>query len=87
MWAVHSSMSAGLRTRRHYDERCRGKAFFFFVFHFLLLTLADAGLLVQVVSSRTLALEAAKGVDAVAALAETRQFLALVDVWRTSYLD
>lgn len=59
----------------------------FSVFHLVLLTLADAGLLVEVISCRTLALEAAKGVDAVAALAETRQFLALVDVWRTSCLD
>lgn len=53
----------------------------------LLLTLADARLLVQVVSCRTLTLEAAKGVDTVATLAEARQFLALVDVWRTSCLD
>lgn len=56
------------------------------VYNFVLLTLADAGLLIQVVPCRTLALEAAKGVDAVPALAETRKFLALVDVWRTSFI-
>lgn len=56
-------------------------------FHLVLLTFADAGLLVEVVPCRTLALEAAKGVDAVPALAQTWQLLALVDVWRASCLD
>lgn len=43
-------------------------------------TFADAGVLVQVVAQGTLALEAAEGVDAVPALAQPRQLLALVDV-------
>lgn len=45
------------------------------------LTLTDAGFLVEVVSGWTFTLEAAKGVDADSTLAETRQLLALVDVW------
>lgn len=45
------------------------------------LTLTDAGLLVQVVACWTFTLEAAKGVNADSTLAETRQLLALIDIW------
>lgn len=71
--------------KRQYGERKTTRPWeSILVLRLVLLTLADAGLLVEVVSCRTLALEAAKGVDAVPALAQTRQLLALVDVWRTS---
>lgn len=45
------------------------------------LTLTDAGFLIQVVARWTFTLEAAKGVNADSTLAETRQLLALVDIW------
>lgn len=50
------------------------------VIHRLQLTLTDASLLVEIVSCRTLTLETAEGVDAVPALAETWQLLALIDI-------
>ena len=48
------------------------------------LTFTDAGLFVEVVARRTLALEAAEGVDAVPSLAQARQLLALIDVCDTN---
>lgn len=46
-------------------------------------TFADPGLLVELKASRTVALEAAEGVDAVAAVAQARQLIALVDICQT----
>lgn len=45
------------------------------------LTLTDASFLIQVVACRTFTLETAKGVNADSTLAETRQLLALIDIW------
>lgn len=46
------------------------------------LTLADAGVLTEVIPSRALALEAAEGVDTVTSPAQPWQLLALIDVCR-----
>ena len=48
------------------------------------LTFTDAGLFVEVVARRTLALEAAEGVDAVPSLTQAWQLLALIDVYNTN---
>lgn len=45
-------------------------------------TFTHSGVRVQSVASRTFALEAAKGVDALSSLAQTWQLLAFVDVCR-----
>lgn len=45
-------------------------------------TFTHSGVRVQSVASRTFALEAAEGVDALPSLAQARQLLALVDVCR-----
>lgn len=47
---------------------------------FSVLTLTDAGLLVEVVACWTLTLETAKGVYTVSTLAETWQLLALINI-------
>lgn len=50
-------------------------------------TFTHSGVRVQSVASRTFALEAAEGVDALSSLAQTRQLLALVDVCQRQRVD
>lgn len=50
-------------------------------------TFTHSGVRVQSVASRTFALEAAEGVDALSSLAQTRQLLALVDVCQRQRMD
>lgn len=50
-------------------------------------TFTHSGVRVQSVASRTFALEAAKGVDALSSLAQTRQLLALIDVCQRQRVD